>query len=808
MTSAQWHDVRVHFEAALALPESERAAYLNTACGADTSLRREVEALLASDAEVGRFLEDSPLVLPEADAPAHWVGRRIGAYRLTEVLGRGGMGAVYAAERADGQFEQHVAIKLVRWDADTRELRQRFHTERQILADLHHPNIARLLDGGVTEDGLPYLVMEHVDGQPITNYCTTHALPIDARLELFRIVCTAVHHAHQNLVVHRDLKPSNILVTAGGTVKLLDFGIAKLLDARAAATKSVTPATRTGMQVMTPECAAPEQVRGGPITTATDVYQLGVLLYELLAGRRPYQVRGLAPSEIERIICTEPPTRPSVAVTRRIPPEGSSPMSSPDTLANWPRPARLRGDLDTIVLKALRKEPERRYSSAEQLADDVRRHRNGLPVTARRDTFTYRAAKFVQRHRAGVLAALIVFVSLVGGIAVALWQAQVAQQQRLRAEQRLADVRQLAGSFLFEFHDAIADLPGSTEARELVIQRALEYLDRLSQQDGASPALQLELATAYRKVGDVQGNPTNANLGRTQDALASYRNGLALTDAVLQQDSSNVEARTTRANVYDKLGDVQATTGALGAAEASKRRAVQLYRALAEGHPDDPARQISHAVARIKLGDVLGNDNFANRDQPAEALRQYRAAEALLAPLYAADSSAARPMRLFGLVYERIGTIHDQQGRLEAALRAYRRSADLREQYAAAHPANTDAIRDWAVAHEKMGDMGVQMGDREAARARYQQARDLFAELAAADPENAQAQRSLAISHIHLGDVAHHPGRPSFGDPAAARVHFEQARTLLEQVYRVDTTRTHIRSLLDLVAGRIARLPD
>ena len=827
MDAERWRLIRTHFEAAVEKPADARTAYLDEACGDDEALRREVEALLAADAKAATFLEAPPQVASqmasqvasvsepgaddaEPDPDGRWTGRRVGAYRLTELLGRGGMGAVYAAERADRQYEQRVALKLVRWDVDTADLRRRFHMERQILASLQHPNIARLLDGGVTPEGVPYLVMEYVEGQPITEYCAAHALPLDARLELFRTVCAAVHSAHQNLVIHRDLKSTNILVTDEGVVKLLDFGIAKLIDARADEHSDRMPRTRTGMQVLTPACAAPEQIRGQAITTATDVYQLGVLLYELLAGQRPYQVRGLSPSDVERVICTERPTKPSEAVTRHVGSSESSPAGPARRNAKR-RLAQLRGDLDTIVLKALRKEPDRRYGSAEQFADDIRRYLGGLPVAARPDTFRYRARKFVQRHRAGVLATALVFVLLVGAVAVALWQAQEAQQQRLRAEERLADVRQLAGSFLFEFHDAIADLPGSTAARELVVQRALEYLDRISQQSASDPELQLELATAYRKVGDVQGNPTNANLGRPGDALASYRRGLALAASAVQQDSTDVEARSVLANTHEKLGDVQAATGDLEAAEASKRRAVRLYRDLAQSRPDEANRQISYAVARLKLGDLLGNANFANRGRPADALAQYRAAEALLSPLHAADSTAARAAtntaRLVGLVYERIGTIHDQEGRLQAALQAFRRSADLREQYAAAHPANTDALRDWAVAHEKLGDMLVQRGNLAKARARYQHSRDLFAELAAADPENAQGQQSLAISHIHLGDLAYHPERVSLGDPAAARTHFAQAQALLEAVYRVDTTQARARSLLDLVAGRIDRLP-
>ncbi|MFQ5572546.1 MAG: serine/threonine-protein kinase, partial [Rhodothermales bacterium] len=313
MTSDRWLQIQAVFQEALEHEPPQRAAFLDEACRENPDLRAEVVALLEADAQAGTFLEDTPLPRPEAPEATPFEGRQIGPYRLIHELGQGGMGAVYLAERTDGHFQQQVAIKLVRSDRGGRAIRQRFRYERQILARLNHPNIARLYDGGVTDEGLPYLVMEYVDGLPIDTYCDTHRLSTRERLHLFHTVGTAVQYAHQNLVVHRDLKPSNILVTETGTVKLLDFGIAKLLDEEATQSDEV-PLTRTGMRVMTPEYASPEQVRGEPITTAADVYALGVILYELLTGHRPYQIRGLSLGETERVICEEEPARPSTAV--------------------------------------------------------------------------------------------------------------------------------------------------------------------------------------------------------------------------------------------------------------------------------------------------------------------------------------------------------------------------------------------------------------------------------------------------------------------------------------------------------------
>lgn len=816
MTSQHWKQIKRLFANALALPAEDRAAFFAAECAGDEAMRAEVEALLAahSEAEMLQRFEEPVVTHLKAESilDPRMDGVRIGAYRVVRELGRGGMGVVYLAERVDEQFQQQVAIKIIHREVGDGELQHRFHRERQILAQLNHPNIARLMDGGVSGDGRPYIVMEYVEGKPITTYCDEHGLSVKERLELFQTVCDAVHYAHQNLVVHRDLKPSNILVDDAGRVKLLDFGIAKLLSGDRGQ-KTVSP-TRTSRYLLTPEYAAPEQIRGEAIATTTDLYALGVNLYELLTGRRPYWLRGCSPGTIERIVCEEEPPRPSAIVLRADgweEAEGEKQYhpavisrhrrTHPEALAR-----QLRGDLDTIVMMALHKEPQRRYRSAEQLANDLRRYREGRPVMAQPDTWAYRSRRFVHRHRGAVSAAVLAILLLIGaGIAIA-WQARIADQQRTQAEGRLAEVRQLAGSLVFEVHDAIADLTGATVARALVVQRALEYLDRLAEDVYADRALRLELAAAYRKVGDVQGNPTNANHGRMQDALVSYQKGLIQAQLVLQDDPADAAARSAVAHLRAAMGDVQAAMHELDAAVESKRQAVRSYRRLMDEHPDDTERQVDYAVALIKLGDVLGNPNFSNQERPAKALQEYRSAEKILGNLYRADSSATNVMRLYGLIYERLGTIHDMEGRQTAALEAYRRSSDLRKRYAEAHPANTDGVRDWAVAHEKMGHMHLQMGNLDRAQIRYRRALDLFSMLAEADPHNAQAKQSLAISHMHMGNLSTHPTRLSLEDTAAATMHFQTARDLLKAVCQIDSTNAHARNILTGVQDRLNEL--
>src|SRR5262245_28667108 len=435
----RWRRVKDLFGAALDLPPSEREVILEAAAGEDAALAAEVRRLLAAHEKEGTFLEEivagEGRILLERGEDASAAGRRIGPYELLEPIGRGGMGSVYLARRADKEFEERVAIKLVRPGAFSEQALRRFRFERQTLANLSHPGIARLLDGGTTEDGVPYFVMEHVAGLPIDEFCGARDLPLEERLRLFRDVCDAVQHAHRNLVVHRDLKPSNILVTGDGRVKLLDFGIARLLPE---AGEQPPGLTRTFERVMTPEYASPEQIRGEPVTTGSDVYALGVLLYRLLTGEHPYRFESERPSDIERVVCEQEPRRPSTAVGRGTPP---APERGTARLRR-----RLRGDLDNIALKALQKEPARRYGSADQLSEDVGRYLRGEPVQARRVTLAYRASKFVRRHRVGVAAASLAVVSLLAALVVSLLSARAARLEAAKADRINAFVNSIFGA--------------------------------------------------------------------------------------------------------------------------------------------------------------------------------------------------------------------------------------------------------------------------------------------------------------------------------------------------------------------------
>ena len=507
-------------ESVLERDPSERAEFFEKACRDDVELRKEVESLLRFAETATDFIEKpayeiaaETIIDPGGELKA---GEKLGEYKILSLIGEGGMGEVYLAE--DTKLGRKVAIKLLKFGLGTSNIIRRFQQEERILAGLSHSNVAQLFGGAVTPAGLPYFVMEYVDGARLDDYCRDRQLSISQRLALFRKICTAVSYAHQNLVIHRDIKPANIRVTSDGEPKLLDFGIAKLLDSEA---PMVGEATMTFAAVMTPEYASPEQVRGENMTTASDVYSLGVVLYELLTGQRPYRIKTRNPNEIARAITEQEPAPPSVAVAR-------SASSNPQSEIRNPKS--LRGDLDNIILKALRKEPSRRYGSVAQFSDDIRRYLEGRPVTARKDTFNYRTVKFIKRNKVIVAAAGLVVLSLIGGILATTLQARRANLQRARAEQRFNDVRRLAHSLMFEIDNSVKDLQGSTPTRRLIVSRALEYLDSLAGEAADNPTLQRELATAYERIGEIQGNPYSANLGDADGALASYRKGLAIRE--------------------------------------------------------------------------------------------------------------------------------------------------------------------------------------------------------------------------------------------------------------------------------------
>ncbi len=755
MTPEAWARVKTILGEAMDLPPEKRAEYLDTACAGDRTLQTEVESLLAAGGEDWGFFDSPPEVRlpePEPAGPPSRAGERVGAYGLLSELGQGGMGMVYLARRADDQYQKKVAVKLIRPGMASDFALERFRSERQISASLEHPNIARLLDGGTTSNGEPYFVLEYVEGEPLIEYCDRRRLPIDARLRLFGEVCAAVQYAHQNLVVHRDIKPGNVLVTADGVPKLLDFGIAKLLNPDGAPVLAAE--TGTLFRMLTPDYASPEQIRGERVTTASDIYALGVVLYELLAGRKPYHVTGNEPGELVRVVCDRDPEKPSVAAKSR----------------------ELQGDLDAIVLKAMRKEPERRYSSVGELAADLRRYRTGVPVLARRGTFSYRAGKFARRHRVILAAAAVVAIALAGGVVATLREARRARAAEARAQRRFDDVRRLASSFLFEFHDAIQDLPGSTPARALIVKRALEYLDDLARESAGDRELRRELAEAYLKVGDVQGNGYMPNLGDVPGALQSYGKAIALLAPVVEAGKADDAEQSTLAKAYLTGGGIQLLAGDAHAAVAMGEKGLPLVRALAERHPGDAERQRELAQAW----------QFYSFYQTAagrygEAYDALRNQAAILRTRLAADPGDRAARRSLGQNLYLVGEALDSRGDAEGALKSYDEAVELEEALRVKEPASTQLQRDLGYLRWAIGGYYEGRGDHRAAVDQYQRALVLFESMAAADAKNVDGRLGVAMSRHNIGQA-----RAGLGDSAGALAEFERARVLYEPIVAGD----------------------
>jgi serine/threonine protein kinase/Flp pilus assembly protein TadD len=703
--TGRWREVDRIFAAALDLPPGQRPAWLDEACEGSPQLRQAVERLLAADARRNSFLDQQPgEILTSALAGEAEDGERLGPYRLLRPLGHGGMGTVYLAVRDDTQENRQVAVKILHSGLENTALRHRFLAERQILARLDHPGIARLYTVGATEDGRPYLVMERIEGEPVDAYCDRHRLTVGQRLALFRKICAAVEHAHRHLLVHRDLKPANILVTPEGEPKLLDFGIAKQLAPAAAESG---PRTRTGLRVMTPSYASPEQVRGEAITTASDVYSLGVLLYELLCGRGPYSVAEGAPLyEIERAICEREPERPSEALPRA----GAPP---PETLAaaRGSRPAALRrrlaGDLDTIVLKALRKEPAERYESVSRLSSDLELYLQNLPVSARPDTWGYRARKLLRRHRGAAAAAAVVLLLAAGLVASLLIQSRRLARERDKARHTLsflvdtfkeADPRHLRGERL--------------TAREVLEQGAV----RVSRELAGQPEVQAAVMDA---IGEV-----SLGLGRNDQAAPMLEKALELRRHTLDPSSLDV-AQSLR-----HLAALRMEQSDFAGAETLLRQALAIERRRLGDSSAEVAstlNQLGQAIAR--KGDFRGAEPLHRQAlaiaRRAEGPRGPTVAESLIHLARRRDESgdypASEALYIQGLALEKqiLGegnptfaqhqvdyvSLLSNQGKFKEAEVVLRRSlAVQRQTFGDDHPAVAQLLNDLAVVRHGQGD--------------------------------------------------------------------------------------------------------
>ena len=745
MRTDQWLKVEELLNAALEIEPGERRKFLDEASADAPDLRREVESLLACEEGADGFLDAPALALSadffaDGDGAEERAGQTVGHYRIIREIGRGGMGAVFLAERSDGEFRQEVALKVVRRSFADPELARRFRRERQILASLNHPNIARLLDGGVSADGEPFFAMEYVEGVRIDDYCAARNLPTEGRLRLFLAVCRGVAYAHQNLVIHRDIKPSNILVTTDGTPKLLDFGIAKLLDA-----EHTGEHTQTDLRAFTPDYASPEQVSGARVTTASDVYSLGVLLQDMLGGAHSPSSSNmqLAPGGWR----SETPGRKTSATNLPANQEGGNKKARNNQRRF------VSAELQNIVAMARREEPARRYASVAQFAEDVQRYLDGLPTRAQKDTFTYRAGKFIRRNKLTVGAAALVALSLVVGLAAALGQANVARQERDRAERRFADVRQLSNALLTEIAPKIERLPGSTEARQAVLTQSLKYLDSLANEAAGDLQLQSELASAYEKIGDLQGNPTNPNLIALADALVSYEKANAMRRALLERSPRDFERRRLLANNYRALGDIRWQTNEPTESLKNSEAALGIYSELVAERPD--SNELRPALARVNLD--IGKSLSTNERYP-EAITSFQKAVALLAEVQRQSPDGMEVSLLLAEAHKQMGNSLSWDGKQPEAEAEMAQAVAMSESLFAANPLD-NRVRS-ALHHTYMMTSSVYEEVDDPLSNEYAfKALKVIEGTVEKDPANVRAKQQLAKTYSRLGVTLDNTGK-------------------------------------------------
>jgi tRNA A-37 threonylcarbamoyl transferase component Bud32/tetratricopeptide (TPR) repeat protein len=800
------------FSEALDLDPAARRALIDARCGSRPDLRAEIDSLLAAHERADSFLappssERSRASDPLLDAqtpvegPAPNEGALVGAWRLLHKIGSGGMGDVYLAERADDVFEGRAAVKFTRAHLPDMDAARRFRAERQFLASLHHANIVTLLDGGTTPGGQGYLVMEYVEGTPISTFCQAHALTLEARLSLMQQVCAAVQYAHQRAIVHRDLKPTNILVTGDGIPKILDFGIAKIVEGAAAVDGNMTGA---GMPVaLTPNYASPEQLRGLGVTTACDVYSLGVLLYEVIAGARPYETTGKALDAVIKAVVDTEPHRPSDA-----------PADAP---LPYPR-ASLRGDLDAIVLKAMRKEPEQRYRSAGELGDDIGRFLGHEVVVARAPSMGYVLRRVAARQRGAVTVAAVALIAIVGALGLALWQRHVAIEARQQSERRFREVRQLANALIFKIHDSVAKLPGATPVRREIVNEALGYLERLERESAGDVALQMELAGAYRQIGSILGDPSFPNLGDRPAALAQLTKSRNLLRPLADSPRASEDAIVAIVNTDNIISRLTADdAGALAVANEAMRysqqavdrsmprgkellakavfavasktkparaqiphweRAGRLFEELLAEKPDDPGRQRNVALVGKYLGFQLEEIG-----QKAEALKHYERA-LLLDERRLAAAPDNRMVRFdTAISYANVATIREESEKDQPlALPLFRKSLVLRQALSESDPQDVLTRARLGYARYRVARLELRGGD-------VSEAFDL-ARKAVEDHEHVRAKTKAVNSTRELGAALETLGEVEWalGHRASACGRFRRSIELLAPLTTADAS--------------------
>jgi serine/threonine-protein kinase len=756
------------------MTDDARAAWLSTLGEQDPALAAQLSALLDEHRVLAQegFLENRRFALPNSTGLA---GQTLGPYTLISQIGQGGMGSVWLAQRSDGRFERQAAVKFVSIALAGRATEERFKREGSILGRLTHPHIADLLDAGISLDGQPYLILEYVDGTTIDQYCDHHQLDLDARVRLFLDVLSAVAHAHANLIVHRDIKPSNVLVTTGGEVKLLDFGIAKLLEGEGQ-TGVATLLTHEGGSALTPQYAAPEQLTGQPVTTTTDVYVLGVLLYLLLSGRHPVGSGAHSPAELVKAVLDLEPPRASDAVTSD---DSNLIAERRGTTADKLR-RELRGDLDTVVGKALKKSPQERYASVTEFANDLQRYLKHEPISARPDTLAYRTAKFVRRNRTVVALTATAIALVIASLSTGLW---IANRERKVAERRFAQVRQLANKFIALDND-IRGLPGSTKVRMQMVSDSLQYLTSLGSDIHGDKDLALEIAYAYVRVAHAQGDPTSPNLGQFAEAEASLHKAENFDDSVLTIDPMNRRGLFIAATIaHDRMVLANEQNRSEEMVSWANKASERVERFMSLGNID-ASDVYSMGYFESNIGYCYG---YARHF--ADAVRASQRALGIIEPVASAH-------RLRGAVLGALTIARWQSGDLDGALQTAQQEIQLQETQAAGGHSSmrinlADSLCSEAMVLGKL-DAEPSLGRSRDALVVLQRGLDIGEELAKMDPIDYLSRHSVATIGLEIGNILRH------NEPQKALLVYDHA---LARIREAKTNVSTQFSAADLLAG-------
>ena len=724
MDKALWEQLKPILEVALTLNHADRDTYLKEACSGNIKQYEIALRLLAHESPVTLGL--SEMIELTEPLSMYQEGQIFGNYKLIKEIGRGGMGAVFLAERTDGEYDQKVAIKILQEGRTSDSLIHKLRNERQILANLKHPNIVNILDGGTTDQGIPFIVMEYVDGTVITDYIEEHNLSLQQRLDLFQKLCEVISYAHQKLIIHRDIKPSNILISQTGELKLLDFGIAKILDQQGQSFQD------TQQLFITPDYASPEHIKGQPLTTASEVYSLGILFYQILTGVNPFKsVQTSLSSMIERVCDYNPP-----------PPSKLSEKTN----------TKLNSDIDNICLKALRKDPKDRYQSVDHFSQDIDRYLKHLPVSATKDQWSYRAKKFMVRNQTYIISGLIIFLITIAGLFSSLYQAREARSM-------FNDLRGLTGSMLFEFYDGVASLEGTTQVKKMVVSKALTYLEKMQDRNSGNYDLMNDVSDGYQRLGNIQGNSYYANMGLSDDAFKSYQKAVTISENLVVKNPNNQKYIFSLAEAFLGLGDVTYTLNHLDTALLRYKRSNLLLLGLTEKYPDSLNYALALSESFNRIGDVSGMYGYPNLGNTAMALSSYNQSIDILEKLVekAPDNIVFRNSLAVSLGM--VTNLYTVTGKFDEAIGAGYKSVSSFEVLLKQDPHNylrkTNILQIKNAMRESLTE-GLRLDE---ALTMLKGVESSLLESQRADPENKHIQSNLAINYNALGRVLTEKGQ-------------------------------------------------